>query len=106
MGVTSKEQLPVIEKALKLVSYFARKEEEVINQKNDIIARCLLDILFSGKSASMIRNRIVSILTKFNTSNLNLEVKLVKGGWTRTIRQCLFVRILVSFRMLRLLLNT
>ena len=91
MGVTSKEQLPVIEKALKLVSYFARKEEEVINQKNDIIARCLLDILFSGKSASMIRNRIVSILTKFNTSNLNLEVKLVKGGWTRTIRQCLFV---------------
>ena len=39
----------------------------------------------------MIRNRIVSILTKFNTSNLNLEVKLVKGGWTRTIRQCLFV---------------
>ena len=91
MGVTSKEQLPVIEKALKLVSYFARKEEEVINQKNDIIARCLLDILFSGKSASMIRNKIVSILTKFNTSNLNLEVKLVKGGWTRTIRQCLFV---------------
>ena len=46
MGVTSKEQLPVIEKALKLVSYFARKEEEVINQKNDIIARCLLIFYF------------------------------------------------------------
>lgn len=91
MGVTSKEQLPVIEKALKLVSYFSRKEEEVINQKNDIIARCILDVLFSGKSPSLIRNKIVSILTKFNTANLNLEVKLEKGGWTRTIRQCLFV---------------
>lgn len=91
MGVTSKEQIPIVEKALKLVSYFARKEEEVINQKNDIIARCLLDVLFSGKSPSMIRNKIVSILTKFNTSNLNLEIKLEKGGWTRTIRQCLFV---------------
>ncbi len=91
MGVTSKEQLPIIEKALKLVSYFAREEEEVIGQKNDIIARCLLDIIFSGKGASMIRNKIVSILTKFHTSNLNLEVKLEKGGWTRTIRQCLFV---------------
>lgn len=34
MGVTSKEQIPTVEKALKLVSYFARKEEEVINQKN------------------------------------------------------------------------
>ena len=91
MGASSKEQLPIIEKALKLVSYFAREEEEVISQKNDIIARCLLDIIFSGKGASMIRNKIVSILTKFHTSNLNLEVKLEKGGWTRTIRQCLFV---------------
>ena len=91
MNVTSKQQIPVIEKALKLVSYFARKEEEVINQKNDIIDRCLLDVLFSGKAPSLIRNKFVSILTKFNTTNLNLEVKLEKGGWTRTIRQCLFV---------------
>ena len=91
MGASSKEQLPIIEKALKLVSYFAREEDEVITQKNDIIARCLLDIIFSGKGASMIRNKIVSILTKFHTSNLSLEVKLEKGGWTRTIRQCLFV---------------
>ena len=42
---------------------------------NDIIARCLLDVLFSGKSPSMIRNKIVSILTKFSTANLNLEIK-------------------------------
>ena len=91
MGVTSKEQIPIVEKALKLVSYFSRKENEVINQKNDIIARCLLDVLFSGKAPSMIRNKVVSILTKFNTANLNLEVKLEKGGWSRTIRQCLFV---------------
>ncbi len=91
MGVTSREQIPIVEKALKLVSYFSRDEDEVINQKNDIIARCLLDVLFSGKAPSMIRNKVVSILTKFSTSNLNLEVKLEKGGWARTIRQCLFV---------------
>ena len=91
MNVTSKEQIPIIEKALKLVSYFAREEAEVISQKNDIIARCLLDVLFSGKAPSLIRNKVVSILAKFSTSNLNLEIKLEKGGWTRTIRQCLFV---------------
>jgi len=91
MNVTSKEQIPIIEKALKLVSYFAREESEVISQKNDIIARCLLDVLFSGKAPSLIRNKFVSILAKFSTSNLNLEIKLEKGGWTRTIRQCLFV---------------
>lgn len=93
MNVTSKEQIPFIEKALKLVSYFSRNEDEVINQKNDIIARCLLDVLFSGKSPSMIRNKFISILTKFSTKNLNLDVSLVKGGWTRTIRQCLFVEV-------------
>ena len=82
---------PLGRESSKLVSYFARKEEEVINQKNDIIARCLLDVLFSGKSPSMIRNKFISILTKFSTRNLNLDVSLVKGGWTRTIRQCLFV---------------
>ena len=91
MNVTSKEQIPVVEKALKLVSYFSRDEKEVISQKNDIIARCLLDVLFSGKTPSLIRNKFVSILTKFSTSNLNLEIKLEKGGWTRTIRQCLFI---------------
>ena len=91
MNVTSKEQIPFIEKALKLVSYFSRNEDEIINQKNDIIARCWLDVLFSGKSPSMIRNKFISILTKFSTRNLNLDVSLVKGGWTRTIRQCLFV---------------
>lgn len=91
MNVNSKEQIHIVEQALKLVSYFARDEGEVINQKNDIIARCLLDVLFSGKAPSLIRNKFVSILTKFNTSNLNLEIKLEKGGWTRTIRQCLFV---------------
>lgn len=91
MNVTSKEQIPTVEKALKLVSYFSREESEVLSQKNDIIARCLLDVLFSGKSPSLIRNKFISILTKFSTNNLNLDIKLEKGGWTRSIRQCLFV---------------
>ena len=41
MGVTSKEQLPVIEKALKLVSYFARKEREKLLIRRMIL---LLDV--------------------------------------------------------------
>lgn len=91
LNVTYNEQIPVIEKALKLVFCFSRDETEVLNQKNDIIARCLLDVIFSGKSPNLIRNKVVSILTKFNTANLHLEVQLEKGGWTRTIRQCLFI---------------
>lgn len=91
LNVEDQNQLPVIEKALKLVSLFARDEEYVIKQKDDIIARSLLDIIFCGKNPSFIRNKLVSVLTKFNTKNINLDINLTKGGWTRNLRQCIFI---------------
>lgn len=91
LNAEDQNQLPVIEKALKLVSLFAREEEYVIKQKDDIIARSLLDIIFCGKNPSFIRNKLVSVLTKFNTKNINLDINLTKGGWTRNLRQCIFI---------------
>ena len=91
LDVTEPSQIPIIEKALKLVSYFSRNDETVIKQKTDIISRNILDIIFNGKNPSEIRNKITSVLSKFNTEQINLEVKLVKGGWTRTIRQCISI---------------
>ena len=91
LNVTESTQIPIIEKALKLVGYFVRDDESVINQKTDIIARNVLDIIFNGKSPSEIRNKIISILSKFNTDKINLEYKLTKGGWVRTLRQCIAI---------------
>lgn len=91
LNANDENQIPIIEKALKLVGYFTRSEEEVIDQKNDILARSILDIIFSGKNPSEIRNKLTSVLTKFKTKDINLEIALTKGGWSRTIRQCLFV---------------
>jgi len=91
LNVSEIKQLSVIEKALKLVVLFVREDEYVVKQKTDIIARCLLDIIFSGKNPSYIRNKVVSVLTKFNTNDINLDTILVKGGWSRTLRQCIFI---------------
>jgi len=91
LNVEDARQIQVIEKALKLVIYFKDNSNEILKQKNDIIARCILDVIFSGKNPAEIRNKVVSILTKFNTQNINLEINLTKGGWTRTLRQCMFV---------------
>lgn len=91
LNVNDENQIPIIEKALKLVGYFTRSEEEVLEQKNDILARSILDIIFSGKSPSEIRNKLTSVLTKFKTKDINLDISLTKGGWSRTVRQCLFV---------------
>ena len=91
LSANDENQIPIIEKALKLVGYFTRSEEEVLEQKNDILARSILDIIFSGKSPSEIRNKLTSVLAKFKTKDINLEIGLAKGGWSRTIRQCLFI---------------
>ena len=85
-------QLPIIEKALRLVSVFAKEEASVITYKNDIIARALLEILYSGNTPSQIRDQIFAVLTAFNTKDLNLESKLVQPGYVRTLRQCLNYR--------------
>lgn len=84
-------QLPIIEKALKLVNVFAREENEVIKQKNDIIARAILDILSSGKSASQIRDQIFSVLSNYKTKDLNLESQIYQPGYVRTLKQCLII---------------
>ena len=70
LNVNDTRQIPIIEKALKLVCYFCKNDESVIKQKNDIIARSLLDVIFSGKNHSETRNKIVSILSKFSQMKL------------------------------------
>lgn len=91
LNATKSTQLPIIEKALKLVGVFARSEEEIITYKNDIIAKALNELLYSGGTPSQIRDQIFAVLTSFNTKDLNLDAKVVVPGWTRPLRQCLII---------------
>ncbi len=84
-------QLPIIEKALKLVKILTGSSENVIRRKNDIIARALQDILLSGDDSTKIRDHVIGVLTKFNTSSLRLDSQIVQPGYTRTLKQCLYV---------------
>ena len=105
LNVENTKQIQIIEKALKLVKFFKDDNDKLLEQKNDIIARCLLDIIFSGKNVSEIRNKIVSITSKFNTKDINLEINLTKGGWTRSIRQCIFIEPDNKFADIELVIN-
>ena len=87
----SRSELPIIEKAMKLVNIFAREETKVLKSKNDIIARALLDILSSGKSPAQIRDQIFSVLSHYNTKDLNLETPIYQPGYTRPLKQCLLI---------------
>lgn len=91
LEASSRTQLPIIEKAMKLVTVFAREESEVIKTKNNIIARAILDILSSGKAPAQIRDQIFSVLSHYNTKDLNLETPIYQPGYTRPLKQCLLI---------------
>ena len=91
LNVESPNQLPIIEKTLTLIPILTRDDENVQKYKNNIIAKCLRDIILTGKSASSIRNQIISVLTYYNTPELNLDLKIIEPGYTRTLKQCLYV---------------
>ena len=91
LGATDPIQLPILQKALKLVQIFGRKDESVIKHKNNIIAKALQQILYSGRTPSQIRDQILAILSTFNTNELNSESKIVQPGYVRTLKQCLII---------------
>jgi len=91
LGADKHSQLPIIEKALKLINVFVREEEEVLKHKNDIIARALLDILSSGSPSVQIRDQIISILSHYKTKELNLETMVMQPGYNRPLRQLLLI---------------
>ena len=91
LNVKQVTQLPVLEKALKYVDIFAQREENVLEYKTGIIANALIEILTSGRSSSQLRDQFISVLTKYNTSLLNLETPITQPGYTRTMKQCLLI---------------
>lgn len=81
--------IPVIENTLRLVYIFNTETSGMEKYKDFIIAKSLMDILSSGKSANVIRDQIVAVLTKYNTPHLNLNTIIHQPGYDRTLRQCL-----------------
>lgn len=105
LGADKHAHIPIIEKALKFVTIFGREEEEVIQYKNDIIARAILDILLSGRPSPQIRDQVFSILSTYNTKDLNLETPVFQPGYIRPLKQCLLIDGSGKIREMELLTN-
>ncbi len=91
LGADRHSQLPIIEKALRLVTIFGQDEELVLKHKNDIIARALLDVLASGRPPVQIRDQILSVLTHYHTRDLNLEAEVFQPGYSRPLKQLFLI---------------
>ena len=53
----------------------------------------------------MINLCLINILTKFYTDDINLNVVLTKGGWSRTLRQCLHIDTDGGFADIEVIIN-
>ncbi len=91
LNATKSSQLLVIDKALRFVDVFTHETDESRRYKNSVIASALLEILTSGRSSVQIRDHVLSLLSRYNTDDLNAETKIIQPGYVRTIKQCMFV---------------
>lgn len=105
LGAENHTQIPIIEKALKLVTIFGREEELVIKHKNDIISRAIIDVLSSGKPPAQIRDQVFSVLSYYNTKELNLDTIVYQPGYSRPVKQCLLIDASGKIRDMELLTN-
>lgn len=75
LQASEKTQLPILRNALALAVLFSR-DEGIDNIKNHILATCITQILRDESSSPSKKDRIKSILQKFNTTNIQLSTKI------------------------------
>jgi DNA helicase HerA-like ATPase len=74
LQASERTQLPILRNALALAVLFS-KNENINSVKNHILATCITQILRDETSSPSKKDRIKSILQKFNTAEINLSVK-------------------------------
>jgi len=75
LQASERTQLPILRNALALAVLFS-KDEDIDNIKNHILATCITQILRDETSSPSKKDRIKSILQKFNTNNILLSKKI------------------------------
>ena len=81
-------QLTIIARMIKLAKIFSKHDENSIKLKNHLIAKAIMSILFSSKTAALKKNDIFTILASCSTNEFNLNAELQGIGYTRVFSEC------------------
>ena len=88
---TSHSQLPIIERMLKLALVFSQNDVDANGYKNHLIAKAIMNILYTNETAPNKRNEIFSILASCSTDEFNLEAPVQGIGYVRKFRECFLI---------------
>lgn len=91
LNASEHAQLPIIERTLKLVRIFAANDETALKYKNHLIAKAIMNILYTNQSASSKRNDVFAIFNSCSTPQFNPEAVLQGVGYTRKFRECFLI---------------
>ena len=81
-------QIAMVESALLYAKMFARNDSEAYDFKNHILAKAIINIMYTNQTSARIRDQIFEILSETNTPNLSLETEVPGIGFTRQFRNC------------------
>lgn len=79
LHASEKTQLPVLKRAIDIARIFYDKNNQDENLKNHILASTLLGIINSSDSSPSKSDKMVAILTKFGTNEINTTVECSPG---------------------------
>lgn len=81
-------QLTIIERALKYAKIFSVENDVSLKQKNSIIAKALLAVLYNTESTRKKRDDIFSIIDSCHTDEFNFNTIIPGVGYTRVFSEC------------------
>lgn len=84
-------QLQIIEKMIKLARIISMDTEEATKYKNHLIAKAILDVLYTNQTAASKRNNIFTIVSGCQTNEFNLEAPIQGIGYVRKFRECFLI---------------
>ena len=88
LNATNHTQLTIIARMIKLAKIFSKHDENSIKLKNHLIAKAIMSILFSNKTAALKKNDIFTVLSSCSTNEFNLNAELQGIGYTRVFSEC------------------
>ncbi len=88
LEATSFSQISMVETALTYVKMFAREDQEAIDFKNHILAKAVINIMYTNQTSTRIRDQIFEILNETSTPEMSLSAEVPGIGFTRSFRNC------------------
>lgn len=98
LQASEKTQLPILRNALGMATLFSENVTGESNRvKNHILATCITQILRDETGSPSKKDRIISILQKFNTTDINLDSRFSYSANGRTTNYTIRSAVQISF---------